>query len=54
LNAPKVPAVLILTHEEFHGTTSKPSNLLRIQLYLQAWFNQYGMGTSDGAPDGAD
>ena len=48
-----VPTVLIPMHEEFHGTTSKPSNLLRTQLYLQAWFDRYGGGAS-GMADRSD
>jgi len=39
-----VPTVLIPINGEFHGTWSKPSNLLRTQLYLQAWFDRYGGG----------
>jgi hypothetical protein len=45
--------VLIPMHEEFHGTTSKPSNLLRTQLYLQAWFDRFG-GGGETSSDSAD
>jgi dipeptidyl aminopeptidase/acylaminoacyl peptidase len=44
-----VPTVLIPMHEEFHGTTSKPSNLLRTQLYLQAWFERFGEGGEESS-----
>ncbi|MBX2955733.1 MAG: S9 family peptidase [Cyclobacteriaceae bacterium] len=37
----KVPTVMIRFNEEFHGTSSKPSNYLRTQQYLYYWFNQY-------------
>ncbi|MFN5168157.1 MAG: prolyl oligopeptidase family serine peptidase [Cyclobacteriaceae bacterium] len=37
----KVPTVMIRFNDEFHGTSSKPSNFLRTQQYLYYWFNQY-------------
>jgi len=37
----KVPTVMIRFNEEFHGTSSKPSNYLRTQQYLYYWFGQY-------------
>ena len=37
-----VPSVLISMVGEYHGTTSIPSNLLRTQLYLDAWFKEHG------------
>jgi len=36
-----VPAALLQFNEEFHGTGSKPSNFIRTQLYMMAWFNKY-------------
>ena len=27
---------------EWHGTSSKPSNFLRTQLYLRKWFERWG------------
>ena len=36
-----VPAAILQFNEEFHGTASKPSNFIRTQLYMMAWFNKY-------------
>ncbi|MGH7545271.1 MAG: S9 family peptidase, partial [Gemmatimonadota bacterium] len=33
----KVPTAMIRFNDEFHGTSSKPSNFLRTQLYLRHW-----------------
>jgi len=40
----KVPAALLRFAGEYHGTGSKPSNYMRTQLYLMAWFKKYGKG----------
>ena len=37
----KVPTAMIRFKEEWHGTSSRPSNFLRTQLYLRAWFAQH-------------
>lgn len=37
----KVPAAMVRFNEEWHGTTSKPSNFVRTQLYLRRWFEQW-------------
>jgi dipeptidyl aminopeptidase/acylaminoacyl peptidase len=37
----KVPSAMVRFKEEWHGTSSKPSNFLRTQLYLRAWFDQH-------------
>lgn len=37
----KVPTVMIRFNEEFHGTSSKPSNYLRTVAYLHHWFDKY-------------
>ncbi|MGY6559036.1 MAG: S9 family peptidase [Nitritalea sp.] len=37
----EVPTVMIRFRNEFHGTGSVPSNYLRTQLYLYAWFDKY-------------
>ncbi len=42
----KVPTVMIRFNDEFHGTSSKPSNYLRTQQYLYYWFNLYKRGGS--------
>lgn len=42
LKMQKIPTVMVRFNEEYHGTTSKPSNFLRTIGYLHYWFNQYG------------
>ncbi len=37
----KVPTAMVRFNEEYHGTSSKPSNFLRTQLYLHYWFNRH-------------
>jgi dipeptidyl aminopeptidase/acylaminoacyl peptidase len=37
----KVPTAMIRFNDEWHGTTSKPSNFVRTQLYLRHWFDKY-------------
>ncbi len=37
-----VPTVMIRMNNEYHGTSSTPSNYLRTQLYLRSWFEKYG------------
>jgi len=41
LKVRKVPTAMIRFNEEFHGTTSKPSNFMRTQLYLRSWFERW-------------
>jgi dipeptidyl aminopeptidase/acylaminoacyl peptidase len=36
-----VPTALLRFNNEFHGTSSTPSNFLRTQLYLRSWFDKY-------------
>jgi dipeptidyl aminopeptidase/acylaminoacyl peptidase len=36
-----VPTAMIRVNNEYHGTSSTPSNYLRTQLYLRAWFDKY-------------
>ncbi len=36
-----VPAVMLRFNDEFHGTSSVPSNFLRTQLYIMDWFRQH-------------
>jgi dipeptidyl aminopeptidase/acylaminoacyl peptidase len=38
----KVPTVMVRFNEEWHGTSSKPSNFLRTQLFLRGWFERWG------------
>jgi dipeptidyl aminopeptidase/acylaminoacyl peptidase len=46
----KVPTAMIRFNDEYHGTTSKPSNYLRTQLYLRSWFAKHkrGPAVADG------
>jgi hypothetical protein len=32
---------MIRFNDEWHGTSSKPSNYLRTQLYLRSWFQRW-------------
>jgi dipeptidyl aminopeptidase/acylaminoacyl peptidase len=41
LKEAKVPTVMIRMNNEYHGTSSTPSNFLRTQLYLRSWFDKY-------------
>jgi len=47
LKVRKVPTAMIRFKEEYHGTTSRPSNFLRTQLYLRSWFERW---KKDGPP----
>jgi dipeptidyl aminopeptidase/acylaminoacyl peptidase len=38
----KVPTAMVRFNDEFHGTSSKPSNFIRTQLYLRYWFEKHG------------
>jgi dipeptidyl aminopeptidase/acylaminoacyl peptidase len=37
----KVPTAMVRFNNEWHGTTSTPSNFLRTQLYLRYWFDKH-------------
>ena len=41
-----VPTAMIRFNDEWHGTTSNPSNFMRTQLYLRYWFDKYKRGGS--------
>ncbi len=45
----KVPTAMVRFKEEFHGTSSKPSNFMRTQLYLRHWFEKWT--TKDDQPE---
>ena len=36
-----VPTAMLRFNDEWHGTTSKPSNFMRTQLYLRYWFDKW-------------
>lgn len=40
-----VPTAMIRMNNEFHGTSSTPSNFLRTQLYVRRWFDQWATKT---------
>jgi dipeptidyl aminopeptidase/acylaminoacyl peptidase len=37
----KVPTAMVRFNEEWHGTSSRPSNFLRTQAYLRYWFQKH-------------
>jgi dipeptidyl aminopeptidase/acylaminoacyl peptidase len=37
-----VPTELLRFAGEYHGTSSKPSNFIRTQLYMMSWYQKYG------------
>ena len=39
----KVPTVMIRFNNEYHGTSSKPSNFLRTHGYINAWFDKHSV-----------
>ena len=40
----KVPTAMIRFRNEWHGTSSMPSNFLRTQIYLRGWFEKHRRG----------
>jgi len=44
----RVPTAMIRFNDEWHGTTSNPTNFMRTQLYLRHWFERWM--TDDAAP----
>ena len=45
----KVPVVMVRFNGEYHGTSSKPSNYLRTQLYMLSWYQQHRLGSENAA-----
>jgi dipeptidyl aminopeptidase/acylaminoacyl peptidase len=41
-----VPAKLLRFEDEYHGTTSKPSNFMRTVLYMDSWYKQHRRGAA--------
>jgi dipeptidyl aminopeptidase/acylaminoacyl peptidase len=39
-----VPTAMLRFNDEWHGTTSNPSNFMRTQLYLRYWFEKFKRG----------
>jgi len=48
-----VPTRLIRMNDEWHGTTSRPSNFLRTQLYVLEWFRRWGKVSSRASEAGS-
>ncbi len=40
----KVPTAMVRFKNEWHGTSSMPSNFLRTQIYLREWFQKHARG----------
>jgi dipeptidyl aminopeptidase/acylaminoacyl peptidase len=36
-----VPSALLRFQGEYHGTSSKPSNFMRTQLYMMSWYQRW-------------
>lgn len=47
-----IPAKLIPMPNEYHGTSSRPSNFLRTHLYLQKWFEEHDPTLQEDTTDG--
>jgi dipeptidyl aminopeptidase/acylaminoacyl peptidase len=45
----KVPVVMLRFNGEYHGTSSKPTNFLRTQLYMLSWYQQHRLGSENAA-----
>jgi dipeptidyl aminopeptidase/acylaminoacyl peptidase len=41
LKVRKIPTAMVRFNDEWHGTSSKPSNFIRTQLYLRDWFTKH-------------
>jgi dipeptidyl aminopeptidase/acylaminoacyl peptidase len=41
-----VPTALLRFEGEYHGTSSKPTNFMRTQLYMMSWYKQWKRETS--------
>jgi dipeptidyl aminopeptidase/acylaminoacyl peptidase len=39
-----IPSVLLRFENEWHGTSSRPSNWIRTQLYMMSWYNKWPGG----------
>ena len=48
----KVPVVMLRFNGEYHGTSSKPSNFLRTQLYMMSWYQKHRLGGEAAASSG--
>jgi dipeptidyl aminopeptidase/acylaminoacyl peptidase len=46
----KVPTAMLRFNNEWHGTSSTPSNFMRTQLYLRYWFEKHRRGARETTP----
>jgi dipeptidyl aminopeptidase/acylaminoacyl peptidase len=44
LKVRRIPTAMVRFNDEWHGTSSRPSNFLRTQLYLRDWFRKHARG----------
>jgi len=49
-----VPVVMVRFNGEYHGTSSKPSNFLRTQLYMMSWYQKHRLGSETTTSSGGD
>ncbi len=52
LKVMKVPTAMIRFNDEWHGTSSKPSNWMRTQLYMRSWFDRWPSPVATSSRDG--
>lgn len=48
LKVMRVPTKMVRFNDEWHGTSSKPSNFLRTQLYLRKWWDEWKTDANGG------
>ncbi len=53
LKVRKVPTAMVRFKEEYHGTTSRPANFMRTQLYLRSWFDRWAKKDAPRVSEGA-
>ena len=51
LKVMKVPTAMIRFNDEWHGTSSKPSNWMRTQLYMRSWFDRWPASVTSSSLD---
>ena len=52
LKVMKVPTAMLRFNDEWHGTSSKPSNWMRTQLYMRSWFDRWPSAVTTSSRDG--
>jgi dipeptidyl aminopeptidase/acylaminoacyl peptidase len=48
----RVPVTMLRFNNEYHGTTSRPSNFMRTQLYMMSWYQRWRHGQQQAASGG--